>query len=264
MDRKGRCGVNALKASSVREFPDVNVMCDGPATGAQAEHVAAEVGAVLASHEITGGARVRLKTGTCGRGPMVMQVNLSVGEFPARVAAVTAGIDDLAPALERLDRQIRRMLVTWRPRPWPDPSRRILTVDPDAVIVRRKSVVLQRATPLQAVAVMDRMDYDAHMFTDAETGEDAVVYRAGPSGLRLARQRHVFPPGWAWSSGASGPQVPLIVNSRATPTLTEPDAVRRACDHSLRLLFYTDPATGRGRLLYPRHDGNLGLLVPTK
>jgi hypothetical protein len=31
------------------------------------------------------------------------------------------------------------------------------------------------------------MDYDVHLFTDAATGEDAVVYRAGPSGLRLAR-----------------------------------------------------------------------------
>jgi hypothetical protein len=248
--------VNALKASSARQFPDV--------TGAQAEHVAQEVGELLASYEITGGVRVRLKTGTCGRGPMVVQVNLSVGELPARVAAVTAGIDDLVPALERLDSQISRMLAPWRPRTWPDPARRILTVAPGADIARRKSVALQRTTPLQAVAVMDGMDYDSHLFTDAETGEDAVVYRAGPSGLRLARQRHVFPPGWAWSAGASGPQVPLIVNSRATPTLSESDAVRRASDHSLPLLFYTDRATGRGHLLYPRHDGNLGLLVPTK
>ncbi|MBX9983596.1 MULTISPECIES: sigma 54 modulation/S30EA ribosomal C-terminal domain-containing protein [Mycobacterium] len=264
MDRKGRYRVNALKARSVRRFPDVDVLSAGPVTVAQAEHVAQAVGEVLASHEITGGARVRLKTGTCGRGPMVMQVNLSVGELPARVAAVTAGIDDVSPALDRLDRHIARMLAPWRPRPWPDPTRRILTVDCDAVVVRRKSVVLQRTTPLQAVAVMDGMDYDAHLFTDAETGEDALVYRAGPSGLRLARQRHVFPPGWAWSPAMPGPQVPLIVNSRATPTLDESDAVRRACEHSLRLLFYTDRETGRGQLLYPRHDGNLGLLVPTK
>ncbi|WP_277395998.1 sigma 54 modulation/S30EA ribosomal C-terminal domain-containing protein [Mycobacterium camsae] len=248
----------------MRQFPDVSVMCAGPVSGAQAEQVAHQVGEVLASYEITGDARVRLKTGTCGRGPMVMQVNLSVGELPARIAAVTAGIDDLSPALDRLDSHIRQMLAPWRPRPWPDPARRILTVDFDAVVVRRKPVALQRTTPLQAVAVMDGMDYDAHLFTDAETGEDAVVYRAGPSGLRLARQRHVFPPGWAWSPGVSGPQVPLIVNSRMTPTLSEPDAVRRACDHSLRLLFYTDRETGRGQLLYPRHDGNLGLLVPTK
>lgn len=256
--------MNALKSSSVREFPHVEVMSVGRVTDAQAEYAAQAVGEVLASYEIAGGARVRLKTGFCGRGPMVVQVNLSVGELPARVAAVTSGAGDLAPALDRLDDHIARMLAPWRPRPWPDPTRRMLTVADDAVVARRKSVVLHRTTPLQAVAVMDGMDYDAHLFTDMETGEDALVYRAGPSGLRLARQRHVFPPGWAWSPGIPGPPVPLIVNSRATPTLNEADAVRRACEHSLRLLFYTDRETGRGQLLYPRHDGNLGLLVPTK
>lgn len=262
--KRGRCGVNALKSRSVRELPDIKVTSSGRVTGAQAEHVAQAVGAVLSCHEITGGARVRLKTGSCGRGPMVMQVNLSVGELPARVAAVTAGIDDLSPALERLDGQITRMVAPWQPRPWPDPTRRILTVGSDAVVARRKSVVLQRTTPLQAVAVMDGMDYDAHLFTDSETGEDALVYRAGPTGLRLARQRHVFPPGWSWSPGTVGPQLPLIVNSLATPVLSESGAVRRAREHSLRLLFYTDRETGRGQLLYPRHDGNLGLLAPTK
>lgn len=70
----------------------------------------------------------------------------------------------------------------WRPRPWPDLTRRRLFVRPDAAIARRKPVSLQCSTPLAAVAVMDAMDYDAHVFTDAETGEDAVVYRAGPRG----------------------------------------------------------------------------------
>lgn len=254
--------MNALGSTAVREFPKISVTGDRIAAD-RAEHVARAVREVLNSRGIVGGARVRLKTAPCGRGPMVMQVNLSVGGRPARVAAVTDGIDDLSPALRRLDRQIIRLGAPWRPRPWPDPTRRLLTVPPDADIARRKSPVLQRITPLEAVEVMDAMDYDAHLFTDAETGEDAIVYRAGPSGLRLARQRHVFPPGWAWSPGVSGPPLPLIVNSLATPVLGESDAVDRARDHGPRLLFYTDPETGRGNLLYPRHDGNLGLLSPT-
>lgn len=109
-------------------------------------------------------------------------MNLRVGELPARVLAVTPGIDDLTPALLRLDRHIVRMYDQWRPRPWPDLTRRRLFVRPDAAIARRKPVSLQCSTPLAAVAVMDAMDYDAHVFTDAETGEDAVVYRAGPRG----------------------------------------------------------------------------------
>jgi hypothetical protein len=193
---------------------------------------------------------------------MVVQVNLRVCDTPARVMAVTGGTGDLAPALARLDRQIDSMRLPWRPRPWPDSTRGMLTVGADAVVARRKSVVLERLTPLQAAEVMDAMDYDAHLFTDVETGEDAVVYRAGPSGLRLARQRQVFPPGWSWSSQLSAPPVPLVVNSRPTPALTETTAVRRMGEHRLRLLFFTDPASGRGHLLYPRYDGNLGLITP--
>ncbi|OOK81028.1 putative ribosome-associated protein Y [Mycobacterium kansasii] len=56
--------------------------------------------------------------------------------------------------------------------------------------------------------------------------------------------------------------MPLIVNSRQTPCLTEDAAVHRAGEHRLQLLFFTDPATGRGNLLYPRYDGNLGLIAP--
>jgi hypothetical protein len=39
-------------------------------------------------------------------------------------------------------------------------------------------------------------------------------------------------------------------------------ALDRVCRHGLRFLFFTDPATGRGQLLYARHDGNLGLITP--
>jgi hypothetical protein len=106
------------------------------------------------------------------------------------------------------------------------------------------------------------MDYDVHLFTDAETGEDAVVYRAGPSGLRLARQRRMLPPGWSWSPPTASPPVPLIVNSRPTPTLWKAAAVGRVCEYGLRFLFFTDPASGRGQLLYPRYDGDLALITP--
>ncbi|KLO29559.1 sigma 54 modulation/S30EA ribosomal C-terminal domain-containing protein [Mycobacterium haemophilum] len=66
----------------------------------------------------------------------------------------------------------------WRLRPWPDRSRQ-LWIAAGAVIVRRKACVLQRVTPLHAVAVMDATDYDVHLFADAQTGQGAVVYRVG-------------------------------------------------------------------------------------
>jgi Sigma 54 modulation/S30EA ribosomal protein C terminus len=254
--------VGALEPSTAQEFPDVAVFSAAGVSSAQADQIARAVGHVLEHRGITGGARVRLSATNCADGPMVVQVNLRVRDTAARVQTITAGIDDLPSALVRLDRQIVRVWGRWRPRPWPDRTRRMLTAPADGVITRRKAVVLRSATPLEAVAVMDAMDYDVHLFTDAETGEDAVVHRAGPSGLRLARQRHMYPPGWSWSPRTSTPPVPLIVNCHPTPTLSEAAAVRRLREHSLRFLFFTDAATGRGQLLYPRYDGSLGLITP--
>ena len=246
----------------MREFPDVVLLSSRRVSSSHAERVARAVACALSRRGITGGARVRLKTGDCERGPMVVQVNFRVRDAPARVMAVTAGIGDLTPALARLDRQIESLSAPWRPRPWPDLTRRILTTGLDTLVARRKAVSPQRLTPMQAAEVMDAMDYDAHLFTDVETREDAVVYRAGPSGLRLARQRQVFPPGWSLSSNLSGPPLPLVVNPRRAPVLTEAAAVRRMREHRSRSLFFTDPASGRGELLYPRYDGNLGLIAP--
>ena len=208
-----------------QEFREVVVFSGGQVAACEAERVARAVERVLEHRGITGGARVRLSTANGADGPMLVQVNLRVRDIPARVQAVTAGMDDLPSALARLDRQIVRVWAPWRPRPWPDRTPRVLTAPAEAVITRRKPVVLQSATPLDAVAVMDAMDYDVHLFADTETGEDAVVYRAGPSGLRLARQRRMYPPGWSWSPPPGFPPVPLIVNSRPTPTLSEAAAL---------------------------------------
>jgi hypothetical protein len=245
---------------SGREFPDVCVVSRGRVPAAATDRVAHEIGQLLERRNVTGAARVRLSVGKGDCAPMLVQVNLHVAGTPARVQAVTAGKGDLLPAILRLDRQITRMLPPWRPQPWPDRTRRVLTATSDASLLRRKTCVLHRLTPVLAAARMDAMDYDVHLFTDADSGEDAVVFRAGPSGLRLARQHHMHPPGWPRTS-PTGP-VPLIVNPRPTATLSEAAAVNRIRTHGLPFLFFNDPTTRRGRLLYPRHDGNLGMITP--
>ncbi len=101
---------------------------------------------------------------------------------------------------------------------------------------------------------MDALDYDAFLFRDAQTGEDAIVYRSGPTGLSLARQRSMHPP--------SLPEaVALTVNPRRTPVLTPDRAAQWLGDGWLPFVFYTDQDSGRGSLLYRRYDGQLGLIV---
>jgi hypothetical protein len=102
---------------------------------------------------------------------------------------------------------------------------------------------------------MQVMDYDAYLFTDVETGEDAVVYRSGPYGLSLARQRSCHLPAF------SQPRL-MTVNPRATPVLTLDQAATRVSEGWLPFLFYTDEADTRGRLMYRRYDGDLAVMAP--
>jgi hypothetical protein len=187
----------------------------------------------------------------------LVQVNLRVCGAPARIqvpgrSMVTA----IATAAARLQRQINRLTVAWEPWPWPDPERRPLAIPSEGAIARLKTVRLHVGMACQAAAILNAMDYDAYLYTDAETGEDAVIYRAGPTGLCLARQRTMRPP-------ALPVTLPLTVNPRKTPTLTPHQAAHRLADGWLPFVFYTDHDTRRGNLLYRRYDGDLGLITPT-
>lgn len=206
-------------------------------------------------HRVVADARVRVSGAVCG-GPGLVQVNLRVCGAPARVQVpgrtVAAAI---ATAAARLDRQITRLTTTWQAWPWPDPERRSLGMPGAGRIVREKAYRLRVARPCQAAAALHAMDYDVFLYTDVETGEDAVVYRAGPVGLALARQTTMRPPTLA------GP-LALTVNPRKTPVLTRQQAARWLADGWLPFLFFTDHDTGRGNLLYRRYDGDLGLVTP--
>jgi len=87
---------------------------------------------------------------------------------------------------------------------------------------------------------MTLRDYDFHVFTDDETGTERVVHRDRSGGYGLLR----LP--------ASTPH-----------TLPLPAAVERLnASFRQRYLFFTDPDTGCGRVLYRRYDGHLGLITP--
>ncbi|MEV4511119.1 sigma 54 modulation/S30EA ribosomal C-terminal domain-containing protein [Dactylosporangium sp. NPDC049525] len=235
---------------------DVDVRSRGPIGHDERQCARAMVAAVVARHHLAGGARVRLTGGHHPGGPLVVQVNLRVRGAPARIQVVGPNpAAAFSAAAVRLDRQVRRLSTAWEPWPWPDPERRALAIPGRDQITRRKTVPLRPRRTCQAASTLAAMDYDVHLLTDVDTGEDAVVYRAGPTGLRVARQHSMRP---ALTFGTPVP----TVNSRRIPVLTPESAASHLAEFWLPFLFFTDQDTGRGRLLYRRYDGGVGLLSP--
>ncbi|MGI5241220.1 hypothetical protein [Dactylosporangium sp. CA-139066] len=212
--------------------------------------------AVLTRHGLPGGLRLRLTGAACEGGPLLVQANLRVHGAPARIQVAGRGpAEALAAGVARLDRQIRRLRTAWEPWPWPDPERRALAVPGRTGLTRVKVVRLYRGRVCQAAARLAAMDYDAYLFTDADTGEDAVLHRAGPSGLQLTRQRSMHP--------APGGVPEPTVNPRRPPVLTPEEAAAHMAQGWLPFLFFTDSASGRGNLAYRRYDAGTGLVVPS-
>ncbi|MFE7486595.1 HPF/RaiA family ribosome-associated protein [Kitasatospora sp. NPDC057541] len=121
-------------------------------------------------------------------------------------------------------------------------------------IVRHKTYGLARQSAWAAVLDLEAMDYAFHLFTDAGSGADSVVYRDTRTGThRLA------------SAGATAEPVPgLTVSPAAVPELTTDGAAERLDLSGLPFVFFTDTATGRGNVLYHRYDGHYGLITPVR
>jgi len=121
-------------------------------------------------------------------------------------------------------------------------------------IMRHKSYTVSHRTVWDAVFDMEAMDHDFHLFTDAATGRDGVVYRDERLGGHCL----------ASTDPAVAPSPGLIVNTAAVPDLSVAEAVSRLDLTGLPFVFFTDAATGRGNVLYHRYDGHYGLITPAR
>ncbi|MEE1826200.1 sigma 54 modulation/S30EA ribosomal C-terminal domain-containing protein [Streptomyces sp. BE20] len=241
---------------------------------------------------------LRVRVGPVGPTGVLAQVNADVDGRRIRVQEVAV---DLGEALDRLADGLRGRMTAvasgWAPRPWPrrarsrgpaaapssvetppagvpevraqqvraSEARARRWADPQAArtelpcaagpqdIVRRKQAHLVWCSPDAAARTMDAMDFDIHLFTDPATETDAVVYRVGPTGYRLARTAAAGPP--------TRPIAPLTLSPSGAPELTENQAVERLAAAELPYLFFAQPGSRRGRVLYRRFDGRLGLIA---
>lgn len=147
--------------------------------------------------------------------PSLAQVVVDLNGRPVRAHVAAATMreavdllqDRLAARLARLRHHRRgpEHRPEHRPeqRPAHRPERRVRPPE-ERQVVRHKSYGLARRAPLDAVGELEAMDYDFHLFTDADSGRESVVYRGTAGGYRLASAKPAPGGGGAQAGGEAG------------------------------------------------------------
>ncbi|GAA0815673.1 sigma 54 modulation/S30EA ribosomal C-terminal domain-containing protein [Spirilliplanes yamanashiensis] len=242
------------------------ILVRGPVTTDDITRGPALIAAMVAGRPVTG---LRLKMAEYRDVPAVAQVNVELAgrlvRGQATGASVRQAVQRVAASLpERLSRLEQRLAAAGPGRPsyagerW---ERRACRVVSPAVrplggrraVVRHKLVppaVLERDA---AAFTMDLRDYDFHLFVDAATGCDGVLYRAAP-GYRLTLRGPAAPP--------VRTAAPIGVDAEPPPALTLAEAVRRLDLTGHPFVVFAGLAGGRTEVLYRRYDGHLGIVTP--
>ena len=122
----------------------------------------------------------------------------------------------------------------------------------ERTVIQRPCYASHALTPAEAIAELDLLDYDFHLFTERSTGEDSVLYRVG-DGYRLGQARP--------KPGQIGPlPASVTLSEHPAPVLTRTEAIGRLEWLGWPFVFFVNPDTGRAALLYRRYDGQYGLV----
>jgi ribosome-associated translation inhibitor RaiA len=273
-----RGGEDAMVRQRTPALAEIQVVVRGEVPQDCVEHARTMVGKVASQiREPVPAARVKLSQGCrpAMRHPAVAQVNLSVDGTPTRAHVAADTMHEAIDLLQdRLTRRLERLHeLRQAHRSGTDPGQQRprhhggdhpLRQEPQASadeepgeVVRHKSYSLARETPDEAILDLETLDYGFHLFTDAESGQDSVVYRSGPTGYRLARLN----PGPA----PAGPSAaPLTLSGTPAPQLTLAEAQRRLALTGDPFVFFADRESGRGNVLYRRLDGHHGVITPVR
>lgn len=187
--------------------------------------------------------------------PVLAKAQLDLGV--RRVRAHTAATGPVE-AIDQLEARLRRSLRDLADReaserragaPAPRPSFRERAPE-ERQLVRRKSFASGAMAPEEAAWEMGLLDHDFHVFPDAESGEDALVYIHSDGTLGLKRV-----------GGGGGWVEPFLLDPEPAPELSPDEAAERLTTTGEGFLFFVLRETGRGAALYRRYDGDLGLVM---
>jgi ribosome-associated translation inhibitor RaiA len=128
---------------------------------------------------------------------------------------------------------------------------------PERRIVRRVTDTTDPLSTDEAISVLIREDRFFQLFVHVRTGEDVVVHRIDDEDLLIGL---LHPQGSALADEGDAVVVPQP--SRYDRPLTVEEAGAELETLGDRFVYFTDAADRRGKVLYPRRDGDYGLVEP--
>jgi ribosomal subunit interface protein len=127
----------------------------------------------------------------------------------------------------------------------------------DREVVRHKTFALAPMMCDEAAFDLDMLGHDFYLFTEIESGADAVIFHAESDGhLELMRAGGL----------ADAPRqlaTDVVVSRHTPPELALDEAEERLDTSREAFVFFISTDTGRGNVVYRRYDGHYGLITPT-
>lgn len=264
--------------------PTVQIHTRGPVSEGDVDYARHKVEAVLQYARdpvLFARAKITLMPDPAVPRPAVAQVNLDVNGRLVRAQCARATMREaLDEVHDRLRERVQRAAGDWeairggkpvtpkeaaaQPHEWRHTS--APTERPpyyprsaeERQVLRHKTFALGRMTIDEAAFDMDMLGYTFHLFTEEGSGQDSVIYRTTDGGMLRMSQLSPHPaevtPGAAF----------VTVSTAHPPTLETEQAVAELGVTGWPFVFFRDPASGRGRVLYHRYDGHYGLITPAE
>lgn len=123
-------------------------------------------------------------------------------------------------------------------------------------VVRHKTFALEPMTCDEAAWDLDMLGHDFYLFTEISTGREAVLFHAEDDGhLELMYIDGQQP-------DVEGAATPIVLSKQHPPELTLDEAKERLDTSHERFVFFVNPDSQRGNVIYRRYDGHYGLITP--
>lgn len=121
-------------------------------------------------------------------------------------------------------------------------------------LVRTKTFAAEPMTLDEAAFDLEMLGHDFYLFTEVQTGADAVLAHGAGDVLVLQLSPEV-------DADATTGCVVEVATGPSAPRLTQADAFERLEAAAEHHVFFVDDATGRGAVAYHRYDGHWGLIT---